>query len=254
MARTARDRILIRSVCAGALLAVIGCAASSTEPAGDPATRIRAALNERFPSVTIEQVNPVAQWTGLYEVVTSSEIVYTDASGNFLLGGSILDTRSKKNLTAERWSDLHRIDFNALPFDVAIKNVRGDGKRRLAVFADPECPYCKKLERELAPMTNVTIYTFLYPLESVHPGAREKAVKIWCAKDRARTWNDWMINGTAPESAACTGDPIASLLEFGGKLKINSTPTLFLPDGRRVNGAISLADLEQRLGDPSPAK
>jgi thiol:disulfide interchange protein DsbC len=235
-------------------LAAIGSAISCAEGAGDAATRIKAALTERFPNVRIEQVNPVAQWSGLYEVVTSSEIVYTDASGNFLIGGSILDTRSKTNLTAERWSDLHRIDFEALPLELAIKDVRGDGSRRLAVFADPDCPYCQKLEREMQPLTNVTIYTFLYPLESVHPGARATAQSIWCSKDRARTWNDWMVNHAPPAAGTCKDDPIATLLGLGGKLKVNSTPTLFFADGRRVDGAIALADLEKHLADATPAR
>jgi thiol:disulfide interchange protein DsbC len=254
MSRSARDRLSARSLCLAAVLAVMGGGLSCAAGAGDAATRIKAALTERFPNVRVEQVNPVAQWSGLYEVVTSSEIVYTDADGDFLLAGSMLDTRSKKNLTAARWSELRRIDFAALPFELAIKDVRGDGSRRLAVFADPDCPYCQKLEREMQPLTDVTIYTFLYPLESVHPGARAKAQDIWCSKDRARTWNDWMVSRMPPAAQACKDDPIATLLGLGGKLKVNSTPTLFFADGRRVDGSIPLADLEKHLADATPPR
>jgi len=125
--------------------------------------------------------------------------------------------------------------------------VKGDGSRKLAVFSDPDCPYCQQLENQLKDVTGVTIYTFLYPLESVHHGAREKAVKIWCAKDRASAWSEWMLKRVPPEGTACQGEPTAQVLALGDKLHINSTPTLFFANGVRSDGVMPRADLEQAL-------
>ena len=142
---------------------------------------------------------------------------------------------------------MNKIDFAALPFDLAIKTVRGDGSRKLAVFADPLCPYCRQLEQAMQGITNVTIYTFLYPLESIHPGASVKAVAIWCAKDRSLAWSKWMLQKTDPGDVRCKGAPIDTLQKLGDKLHVNSTPTLFTADGRRTMGAMKHNEIEQLL-------
>jgi thiol:disulfide interchange protein DsbC len=179
---------------------------------------------------------------------TGDELLYTN-DGTLIFAGRVIDTKNKEDLTAARWNELHAIDFNSLPFDLAIKTVRGDGSRKLAVFADPLCPYCRQLEQEMQGLNNVTIYTFLYPLETIHPGASVKAVDIWCAKDRSATWSKWMLQQTAPPDTRCTGAPIDKLQALGQKIRIDSTPTMFTVDGKRTRGAIKHNEIEQLLAN-----
>jgi thiol:disulfide interchange protein DsbC len=234
----------------GALLLVAALcntslAADDDVPA-DLATRIRATLHERIPDLKVEAIHksPVP---GLYELDTGDELLYTNDSGSLLFAGRLIDTKSREDLTAARWNDLHAIDFNSLPFDLAIKSVRGDGSRKLVVFADPLCPYCRQLEQEMQGISNVTIYTFLYPLETIHPGASVKAVDIWCSKDRSDAWAKWMLQKKDPGDIRCTGAPIDKLQALGQKIRIDSTPTIFTVDGKRIRGAIKHNDLEQLL-------
>jgi thiol:disulfide interchange protein DsbC len=232
------------------LLAALICGTSLA--AGDDvppeiAAKIRATLHERIPELQIESIHksPVA---GLYELNTGAELLYTN-DGALLFAGRIVDSKSREDLTAARWNELNAIDFNALPFDLAIKSVRGDGSRKLAVFADPLCPYCKQLEQEMQGITNVTIYTFLFPLETIHPGASVKAVNIWCSKDRATAWSKWMLQKTEPGDIKCTGAPIDKLQALGQKIHIDSTPTFFTVDGKRTRGAIKHNEIEQLLAN-----
>ncbi len=231
------------------LLAAVIC--STSLAAGDDvppeiAAKIRATLHERIADLQIDGIHksPVP---GLYELDTGAELLYTNDTGTLIFAGRLIDTKSREDLTAARWSDLHAIDFNSLPFDLAIKTVRGDGSRKLAVFADPLCPYCRQLEQEMQGLNNVTIYTFLYPLETLHPGASVKAVDIWCAKDRSDTWAKWMLQQKAPADTRCAGAPIDKLQALGQKLRVDSTPTMFTVDGKRTRGAIKHNDLEQLL-------
>jgi thiol:disulfide interchange protein DsbC len=157
-------------------------------------------------------------------------------------------TKSRDNLTALRSDERNSIDFKTLPLDLAIKNVKGDGSRVLAVFSDPHCPYCQRLEKELEQMDNTTVYTFLFPIEQLHPGATQDAHGLWCSTDRPGAWKKWMLTQVTPEAKqGCSDDPLAKIHELGDKLKINSTPTVFLSNGRRVTGALPAAELEQRL-------
>jgi thiol:disulfide interchange protein DsbC len=232
------------------LLAALICGTSLA--AGDDvppeiAAKIRATLHERIPELQIESIHksPVA---GLYELNTGAELLYTN-DGALLFAGRIVDSKSREDLTAARWNELNAIDFNALPLDLAIKSVRGDGSRKLAVFADPLCPYCRQLEQEMQGVTNVTIYTFLFPLETLHPGASVKAVNIWCSKDRASAWSKWMLQKTEPGDTRCTGAPIDKLQALGQKIHIDSTPTFFTADGKRTRGAIKHNEIEQLLAN-----
>jgi thiol:disulfide interchange protein DsbC len=209
-------------------------------------------LSQRFPDIHIEQVLPSTTAGGLYEVVTDRELVYADKSGEHLFVGYIVDTATRQNLTAQHWNEIIKADFNALPFDQAIKIVRGNGSRRLALFEDPLCPFCQKLEQDTQGVTDVTIYTFLFPLEQLHPGATARARQIWCAPDRAAAWSQWMRSQTpAQDQAECKGDPIAANLVLAQKLRVNATPTLIFADGSRVTTAISAAELESHLGPDS---
>ena len=193
-------------------------------------------------------------YLGLYEVYADGQVLYTDEKVSALLIGSLIDGKTMKNVTTERMQKLTAIKFSELPLANAIKQVRGDGKRVFASFEDPNCGYCKKMAKEIAKLDNVTVYTFLYPILS--PDSLEKSNQIWCASDRVKAWNDWMIDGKAPAGKGdCDTTAIKTALETGRKLAINGTPTIFFADGERVPGAIPLARIEQKLAQtPSSGK
>jgi thiol:disulfide interchange protein DsbC len=232
-----------------ALLAVGACtiaAADTDDVPNELATKIRAAFKQSFPDVTIEGVHK-GPLPGLIEVNTGAEILYVNEAGTLVFAGHMIDMKTRTDLTGERWNTLNAIDFNTLPFNLALKAVRGNGSRKLAVFADPFCPYCQQLEQQMQGITNVTIYTFLYPIETLHPGASVKSVEIWCAKDPQAAWSNWMLHKTDPGDTRCKGVPIEQLQKLGEKLHIDSTPTLFTSDGRRIRGAIKHNEIEQLL-------
>lgn len=187
-------------------------------------------------------------YLGLYEVYADGNIFYTDEKMTaILLGTQLIDAKTMKNVTEERLKKLTAIKFSELPLERAIKQVRGDGKRVLATFEDPNCGYCKRLAKDLAKLDNVTIYTFLYPILS--EDSVRKSKQIWCAADRARSWNDWMIDGkTPPAKDDCDTSAVSKNQEFGRRLNITGTPTMFFVDGERVPGAMPLARIEQKLG------
>ena len=231
------------------LLAAAIC--STSLAAGDdipPATAaaIRATLHERIPELQIQGLHK-SQLPGLYELDDGTELLYINEDASLIFQGRIVDTKTRSDLTQQRWDTLTAIDFDTLPFDQAIKIVRGDGSRKLAVFADPLCPYCRELEKQMQGINNVTIYTFLYPLESIHPGASEKAMHIWCSKNPADAWTKWMLQQTDPGNTRCAGAPIDKLQVLGQKIHIDSTPTLFAIDGKAVRGAIKHNEIEQLL-------
>ncbi len=224
-------------LCATLLLAVGANAQEAT---------IRKNLGERIPQLAkIDEVSK-SPMTGLFEIrVNGSEIYYTDAEGNYLLQGNLIDTKQRRNLTEERVDKLTAISFNALPFKDAFTIVRGNGKRKLAVFEDPNCGYCKRFERDLQSVDNVTIHMFLYPILSAE--STEKSKNIWCAKDKVQAWQDWMVRDQLPKAASCDSGAIERNVEVGRKYKITGTPTLIFADGARVPGAISAADVEKHL-------
>ena len=209
---------------------------------------IRKNLAERIPQLqAIDEVSK-SPMAGLYEVrVNGTEIYYTDAEANFLVQGSLIDTKQRRNLTEERVDKLTAINFEALPFKDAFTIVRGNGKRRLAVFQDPNCGYCKRFERDLQKLNHVTIHMFLYPILSAD--SNEKSKNIWCAKDRVKAWQDWMVRDQAPVAANCDASAIARNIDIGRKFKITGTPTLVFVDGSRVPGAISVAEVEKHLSE-----
>nr|WP_246181458.1 DsbC family protein [Dechloromonas hortensis] len=186
-------------------------------------------------------------YLGLYEVYADGNIFYTDEKMSaIMVGAQLIDAKTMKNVTDERMKKLTAIKFGDLPLDRAIKQVRGDGKRVLATFEDPNCGYCKRLAKDIAKLENVTVYTFLYPILS--EDSVRKSKQIWCAADRAKAWNDWMIEGRAPAAKEdCDTAAIGKNQEFGRKLNITGTPTMFFIDGERVPGAMPLARIEQKL-------
>ena len=217
----------------------------------DDAT-IRKNLGERIPQ--FQKIDEITKsvMPGLFEIrVNGTEIFYTDSEGNFLIQGSLIDTKQRRNLTEERVDKLTAVAFDSLPVKDAFTIVRGNGKRKLAVFEDPNCGYCKRFERDLQKVDNVTISMFLYPILSADSG--EKSKSVWCAKDKARAWQDYMVRDQAlpavPGAPGCDTTAITRNVELGKKHKITGTPTLILADGTRIPGAISSAQLEKYLSD-----
>jgi len=232
----------VRPLFAALACLMFGMALSAT--AGE--AEIRKNLAARIPQFAkIDEVTK-APIPGLYEVrVNGFEIFYTDEQGNYLLQGNLIDVKERKNLTEERVEKLSQVAFDKLPAKDAIKIVRGNGKRRLAVFADPNCGYCKQFERDLTKVDNVTIQLFLYPV--LGPDSVVKSRNIWCAKDKAKSWDDWMQRGVAPAAAECDTTALTRNREFGQKYNITGTPTLIFSDGTRAPGAIPAAQVEKQL-------
>lgn len=221
---------------------------AQTPVAPDESARLMKVLQTRLPpTLVIQKVQP-SPWPWLYEVITNSEMFYVDTSGDYLFYGHIMDTKTRADLTAKRWNDLTRIDFNNdLPLSLAIKHVKGDGSRKIAVFADPFCPFCARLENALQSMTNITVYTFLYPLESLHPGATETAKNIWCSPNRAQAWSDWILRKKKPVAINCKADEVNELVKLGEKMNINGTPTIYFTDGHHIASALTKEQLEEEL-------
>ncbi len=212
----------------------------------DVAVAVQATIKSRFPDINIVSVRP-APVAGLYELYTGDALLYADATGDFLIMGPVVDTRSRHNLTSERMDEINSIDFSKLPLERAIKTVKGSGQRMLAVFSDPECPYCKQLEKELVAVTDVTIYTFLFPLADLHPDAPKRSVAIWCAEDRTQAWEQWMRERRLPEDRNCDASAIDENLKLGEELRVVATPTLFTGTGRRLSGMHQSADILRAL-------
>lgn len=232
---------LISTLLTAASLASLSLVATAQE-AG-----IRKALAERIPQMDkIDEVRPTPM-KGLYEVRIGTDLFYTDAKGNYVIQGELIDTKARRNLTEDRIAKLTAVDFSALPLKDAFTIVRGDGKRKVAVFEDPNCGYCKRFERDLQNVDNVTVYLFLYPILS--PDSAEKSRNIWCAKDKTAAWQDYMIKDKAPAAASCDTSALQRNLAFGKKHKITGTPTLIFADGIRVPGAIGAQEVEKRLAE-----
>jgi len=225
----------------GLLSALSGLAMAQGEEA-----QIRKTLKERMPQIQpIDEVRRTPM-PGLFELrVDGSDIYYTDATGQFLLQGQLIDTRTQRNLTEERIQKITAIDFKTLPIKDAITLVKGNGERKIAVFEDPNCGYCKRFEKELAKVDNLTIYLFLYPI--LGKDSVEKSKTIWCAKDPAKTWQDWMLRGQTPAAAQCDTAAIERNLEFGRKNRITGTPTTYTSQGNRVTGAVPISQIEKQL-------
>jgi thiol:disulfide interchange protein DsbC len=233
-------------------LAILAAILPATCPAAAPVKPeavaiIRQSIESRFPGSHVLDVQP-SPIPGLFELFMGDQIVYSDATGSYLIVGSMVDTQSKENITDAHLNDHGKIDFKVLPVNQAIKVVKGNGSRVFAVFSDPDCPYCQQLEKTLLSVNDYTMYVYLFPIASLHPQAPVKAHAIWCAPDRAQAWAQWMHEKKLPTGAkTCSGDPIDSLQKLGDTLHINSTPTLFFSNGNRIAGAIPAQELEKRL-------
>jgi len=224
-----------------------GCLAIATNVIADN-ERLRSTLEERMPGYKIGQINP-GPMPGLFEVVVNGiNVMYTDKKGELAFFGNMVNLKTQENLTKKRSEELAFVDFSQIPLTQAIVKVKGDGSRKLVVFSDPDCPYCKQLEKELAFLDNVTIYTMLYPLEELHPGARKKSAAVWCAADRAKAWDDLMLFGKEPATATdeCK-TPLDEINKLAQRLSITGTPGLVFENGKLVPGALKTEQIEELL-------
>lgn len=207
--------------------------------------QVREKFDDRFPGLGIDEVSGTP-FPGLFEIRIGTDLLYVDGEVNYVLQGSLIDAKSRRDLTAQRIADLSRVDFSELPLENAIKQVKGDGSRQVAVFEDPNCGYCKQLHRTLEDVDNVTVYTFLFPILSQDSHTRSR--NIWCSEDRAAVWKQWMVDDKQPAVAECD-TPIEANLELGRTLMVTGTPAMFFADGSRINGAVPAEALEQKLSE-----
>lgn len=206
---------------------------------------VKQAMQKKYPGIQVESVTrtPIA---GIYEVFVGGGVHYVDENVNFIImHGRLIDIERKIDLTEERMRVLTAVKFDQLPLDLAFRKVLGNGTRKVAYFSDPNCPYCKKLEPDLAQMENVTIYIFLFPV--LGQNSYEKSKAVWCSKDRVRVWDEMMLNGNPPKTAGTCDTPIDRILAFGKQKGITGTPTLIFADGQRVTGWIPADQLKKLL-------
>lgn len=237
-----------------ALLAAF-CVTAFLQPAWADEAAIRKNIAERlpeFPKIDEVSKTPIP---GLYEVRVGSDLFYTDENGQHLIvEGQMIETKTRNNLTEQRVSKLTAIDFATLPLKDAIVWKQGTGARKLVVFADPNCGYCKKFERDLVNVKDVTVYTFLLPI--LGGDSPEKSRDIWCAKDNTKAWRDWMVQNTPPARAMgqCDTAAIVRNVNLAKKHRVNGTPALVFEDGKRVPGALPADQVDKQLAASSGKK
>lgn len=221
--------------------------AFSTLAIADEAS-LKKAVEAAYPKFKVDRVTKTP-YAGLYEVFMGGQIIYADEKLTFLIAeGRLVDPKTKKDITGERLDELTKIDFSSLPLEQAIKVVKGNGSRKLVVFSDVDCPFCKRLERnELDNITDVTVYTFLYPIEQLHPDAANKSKLIWCAKDRVQAWEDWILRDRLPNAAGNCEVPLEKVGQLARRAGVTSTPTMFFADGKRMLGAQPYKEIERML-------
>jgi len=224
--------------------AIVSTAKTTETPASDKLFQIREAFLAHFPGVTLTGVT-ATPFPDVYELLIENELIfYTNAQFDYLMQGALIDVQSRTDLTEQRLQALNRVDFSSLPLNLAIEQVQGSGKHKLVVFEDPNCGYCKQLQKTLMQMDDVTVYTFLFPILS--EDSVIKARDIWCAPNRTQAWQDWMRNGQISATAQCD-TPIETLLALGQKLRVRGTPAIFFADGSHVGGALPLERLRAKL-------
>lgn len=223
-----------------------GLAHAQSELPAAQLNSLKQKLSQRMPQLPPIEGARTTTMSGLIELRAGGHIFYTDASGDHLIDGQLIDVRSQRNLTEARLDEINQVDFDSFPLRDAVVWKSGNGKRRMVVFSDPNCGYCKRLERDIQKLKDVTVYTFVIGI--LGDDSRAKAEQIWCAKDRTQTWLNWMLDGEAPPRAlGQCGSPLQRNLALSQKLRVNGTPAIFFEDGSRLPGAASLQTLEQRL-------
>lgn len=217
---------------------------------------IRKVLTSKFPEAKIASIQKTP-YSGLYEVYMDGQLVYIDANAQYIFLGDVIDIQNRVNLTQGRLSKLNIVPLNQLPLNNALKMVKGKGERKLVVFSDADCPFCRKFEDELKKVDNITVYTFLFPIEGLHPKAAQISRQVWCAPDKNKAWEDYMSSGKIPNNDGKCNNPIDENIALGAKLGINGTPTILLANGQRIPGMVPAAKLEDmmtRVAKASAAK
>lgn len=235
----------LRSTLGACLLSAACTLPAAAQTAAPTPTSLAEQLQALYPGTRFGAVN-TTPWPSVFEVVMGANLAYVDASGQYFLFGHLYDMQTQRDLTVERKDTLARVDFAALPLADAVKEVRGTGARTFAIFSDPDCPYCRKLEAEIKNLSDVTLYTFLMPIASLHPEARGKAIAVWCAPDQVEAWHALMWDDKKPPAQECA-HPVDRNVALGERLGINGTPTLVAADGRVLPGAASLAQIDAWL-------
>ena len=226
-------------------------------PALADEAQIRQAIEAKLGGVRVDGIQP-APVAGIFEVRFQSrdgpQIVYTDAQGSYIFTGHLIDARNDRDLTEERLRKLAAIDFGSLPLELAVKVQRGNGKRVLAMFSDPYCPYCRRLEQTLLQLDDIAVYVFMYPV--IRPDFADHSRAVWCSKDRARAWLELAAGERpkVPAAGANCANPVDKVLELGKSLRVRSTPTLYFANGERAEGGMPIgqmrAKLEEIAGQP----
>lgn len=243
------NHITTRRARAAVAALLLACVAAPAALAQSPEALIRKNLAERLPKLpAIDEVRRMP--SGLYELRIGTDILYTDERGDILIQGQMIDTKTKVDLTRERIDRLNQIDVAALPLKDALVWKQGSGERKIYVFADPNCGFCKQFERELGSLKNVTVYTFLLPI--LGADSLDRSRNIWCAKDGTKAWRDWMLEGVQPPKAddgahVCDASALQRNLEMGKRYRVVATPTMVFASGKRVAGAMGPAEIEAQL-------
>jgi thiol:disulfide interchange protein DsbC len=241
---------ILRHLSAGLFLAFALPASAQDATKSDAAVKelaaVKQALVVKFPGAPISNVSR-SPYFGLYEAQIDDRMLYTDAKVSYVIVGSVYDTATRTNLTEQRMKQLNRIAWDSLPLELAIKKVKGDGSRKLAIFSDADCPYCKRLEGEMKGLDNVTVYTFLFPIDQLHPDSARKSAMIWCSPDRIKAWDEWFDSGKLPDNNGDCATPIAQTALLGQKYHVNATPTLVFADGSITPGALPLEQIEAEM-------
>ena len=212
------------------------------------AAAVKKLLETKFPGAVISSVAK-SPYFGLYEVRFDDRLVYTDAKVTYVMVGSVYSADTKENLTEARLRQLNRVAWDSLPLQLAFKRVKGNGTRKMAIFADADCPFCRKLEGDLKNLDDVTIYTFLFPIDTLHPDAARKSAIIWCSEDKAKAWDEFFASGKLPNNKGDCRTPIAETAALGTRLHIGATPTLVFADGTVQPGALPAQQIESEMAD-----
>ena len=209
-------------------------------------SEIRKSLQSKFPGIGKIEHIVKTPYAGLYEIVIDDQLLYTDEKGQYIFEGNVIEPKSRRNLSEERRRILFAIDFDKLPLELAVKKVKGNGKRKLAIFTDPNCTYCRRLEKELSGVTDVTLYLFMYP---IFPGSDEIVRNVLCSKNPVKAWDDWMLSEISPEKATCETQT-EKVKALGQKLHVNGTPNLIFGNGIQAPGLLPAEELERNLNEP----
>jgi thiol:disulfide interchange protein DsbC len=226
-------------------IAVAATLAASASITTADENAVRTTLQHIFPEQNVQSLQP-SPVAGVFEAVIDGRAYYVSADGRYVLGGPLVDVQNRVNLSEARLEKINAIPWDSLPLELAVKRTKGAGTRRVAIFEDPDCPYCKELEQTLREVDDITVYVLLFPIDELHPQAAEKSRAVWCATDRAKAWDEVMRTGVAPPAPPCQ-DPLATIGEFARRHRISGTPTLILADGRRLVGAVPRERLEAEL-------